>query len=90
MQLKGPVRSFNTRRMYSENGQEIVHAVIQLDNGFTRVVAFIDRARGIDGVIDLHFGNMDLVDNDWVLRAYDDMHYRHGYEELDFLRENLK
>jgi hypothetical protein len=90
MKLIGTVHTFNTKRMYAENGQEIVWAILQIDD-YRKVVAFMDRARGIDGVIDIHFGNMGLVDDRWVLRAYDDFHYRHGtYDELELLRAAAK
>lgn len=89
-ELVGEVHRFNTGRLYAVNGQEITWGVIDVyveHRISERVVAFIDHARGIDGVIDLHFGNLDLIDDRWVLRAYDDHHYHHGYEVLDCLRE---
>lgn len=75
----GKVKAFNTRRMYGAEGQRIVYAVLQLSNPYRQVVAFVDRDRGIEGVIDLHFGNLDLISDEWVLRAYDDHHWS-GYD----------
>jgi hypothetical protein len=84
MKLIKPVTAFNTKRLYTEEGQPISYAIIRRDDHKT-IVVFRDHARGIEGVIDVHFGNTDLVTNDWVLRAYDDMHYHHlSLVERDF------
>lgn len=88
MKVIGTVHTFNTRRMYAANGQEIVWAVIEVDR-FRTVVAFIDRARMIDGVIDLHVGNRELVTDQWVLRAYDDFHYYGKYDAVQVLRQQI-
>jgi len=89
MKIIGAIHTFNTRRMYAANGQEIQWAVIERPD-HSRVVFFNDTARGIDGVIDLHVGNLDLVDNDWVLRAYDDFHYHYGHDERPFFTDHVK
>jgi hypothetical protein len=88
MKLIGTIHKFNTRRMYGENGQEIVWGVVEQDDQH-RVVNFIDRARGIRGTIDLHFGNLDLLTNEWVLRAYDDFHYRGFHNTMTFFGEQV-
>jgi hypothetical protein len=86
-ELVGNVHRFNTGRMYAANGQEIVWGVVRNTETGKTVVAFKDLARGIDQVIDVHVGNLDLLTDRWVLAAYDDFHYRHGYEECRFLAE---
>lgn len=96
MQLIGKVHTFNTGRMYAANGQEIRWAVVQLEPernyepklGTRQAVAFSDTARGIAGFIELHLGNLDLIDDRWVLAAYDDHHYQHMHGNMaeQFLR----
>lgn len=83
----GALHTFNTGRQYAKDGQPIVWAVLKCSEPYGQCVVFIDQARGIDGVIDLHFGNLDLIDDRWVLRAYDDHHYRHGFELVNMLRK---
>ena len=84
MEIVGKIRRFNTRRQYTKEGQPITWAIVQNDK-VTNVV-FIDHARHIDGVIDVHFGNLDLIHDDWVLRAYDDYHYHYAMNgEIRFL-----
>lgn len=85
MKLIGTVHTFNTGRMYAADGQRIVWAIIERPDG-SRCVAFLDLARGINQVVPLHVGNLDLLTDRWVLVAYDDFHYTHGYEECEFLR----
>jgi hypothetical protein len=85
-----PVREFNTGRRYAADGQRIVWAVFGRDDPYQRVVVFFDLARGIDGCIDLHVGNLDLIDHRWVLRAYDDHHYRYNNEAFEALRRALR
>lgn len=76
--LIGKVRAFNTGRLYAADGQRISWAVFRDVNTHKTVVVFIDHSRMVDGVIDLHFGNLDLVNDGWVLRAYDDHHYHYS------------
>jgi len=82
--LVGEVREFNTGRLYAFGGQPITYAVFE--SGGKHYVVFIDHARYIEGCIELHFGNLDLVDNSWVLRAYDDHHYRYNGDAFAALR----
>ena len=90
MKIIGKIHTFNTGRPYAQNGQEIVWAVVENANG-ARVVAFIDRARQIEQVIDLHVGNLDLITDRWVLNAYDYFHYHHPRNgECNFLREQIQ
>lgn len=56
--------SFNTRRMYTSNGQEI--DAIQLDDG---QVLFVDHSRGIDGLLTCELTQAA------VMREYDSGHY---------------
>jgi len=87
MRIIGELHTFNTGRRYVADGQTIVWAIIAGEDG--QKVAFIDRARMIEGVIDLHFGNLDLVDDRWVLRAYDDHHYHADFKTQWFLRQHI-
>lgn len=80
-----PLRRFNTGRRYREDGQWIRWTVATLADG-RRVVMFVDESRFIDGVIDLHLGNLDLVDDQWVLRAYDDHHYYSNFRHAEAFR----
>jgi hypothetical protein len=89
MTIIGNVHQFNTGRHYAADGQPISWAIVQRENG-TRVVAFIDHARGIDQVIPLYVGNDDLITDRWVLNAYDNYHYTHGFYEVQALREALR
>ena len=75
--LIGRVHEFNTRRPYTTEGQRITWAIFR--GGNTTVVVFHDHSRMVQGTIDVHFGNLDLITDDWVLRAYDDFHYRADY-----------
>ncbi len=68
--LVGEVHEFNTGRRYQVDGQRIRWAVTETEAG-DREVIFEDVSRMITGAIPLFFGNMDLVTNDWVLKAYD-------------------
>lgn len=77
MKLIGKIHKFNTGRYYGDNKQPIDWGIICKDDD-KQVVVFIDRARHIDGIIDIHFGNLDLIHNDWVLNAYDHYHYYMG------------
>lgn len=88
MTIIGTVHEFNTRRAYATDGQRISWAVVENDDR-KRVVAFIDHARGIEQVIDLHHGNLDLLTDAWVLNAYDNFHYRYGGRETQALRDEL-
>ena len=90
LEVVGKIHKFNTGRLYAANSQEISWGVIRCVETGERKVAFIDHARGIDGVIPMFFGNMDLLDDAWVLRAYDDFHYTHGMFECMALREEMK
>jgi hypothetical protein len=74
MKLIGTIHRFNTGRYYSADHQPITWAVVERPTG-TRCVVFVDHARGISGTIPLHVGNLDLLTDAWVLRAYDDFHY---------------
>ena len=56
--------SFNTRRMYTSNGQEI--DAIQLDDG---QVLFVDHSRGIDGLLECELNQTA------VMREYDASRY---------------
>jgi hypothetical protein len=56
--------SFNTRRMYTSNGQEI--DAIQLDDG---QVLFVDHSRGIDGLLECELTQAA------VMREYDASRY---------------
>lgn len=78
MVIKSEVREFNTGRRYTGFGQRIRWVRIQEDNGDNAVV-FEDQDRMIFGIIPIFFGNMDLVDDRWVLNAYDDRHYRNCF-----------
>ena len=89
LEIVGSIRRFNTGRMYAANGQEIVWCVVKNTETGKYVVAFKDLARGIDQVIDVHVGNLDLLTDRWVLTAYDDFHYHHGYEEVTVLTERM-
>lgn len=89
LKILGKFRSFKTGRHYGPNGQQIDWAIVDKGEG-RRVVVFTDQDRMIDGVIDLHFGNLDLVDDRWVLRAYDDHHYHGDYDVLGFWRDALR
>lgn len=87
MQIIGHVHGFNTGRGYAKDGQRINWAIVE--DGGKRVVAFIDHARGIDQVIDLHVGNLDLITDRWVLNAYDNYHYHYGGAEVTALRNAI-
>lgn len=76
------VHQFNTGRRYTREGQRIRWA-FYCPTPSARVVLFFDRDRFISGAIDVHFGNLVLVDNDWVLRAYD----YHFYRDRDYATE---
>lgn len=66
--------SFNTRRMYTSNGQEI--DAIQLDNGR---VLFVDHSRGIDGLLECELNQAA------VMREYDSGHYKDLMLSSDFI-----
>lgn len=72
-ELVGKIHRFNTGRLYTERGQVITWAIVKHDGN--RFVVFSDEDRQIDGLIPLFLGNYDLIDNGWVLRAYDDHHW---------------
>lgn len=85
--IVGKVHEFNTGRYYGKDRQPITWAVVELEGG-GRGVAFADSARGIDGIIPLLIGNLDLVTDEWVLRAYDDFHFHPGWTQASqMLRE---
>ena len=92
MKIIGSINRFNTGRGYSANRQPIVWAVVEGSEPtvHSRVVVFIDEARTIEGAIPLYVGNLDLIDDGWVLRAYDDHHYRMDYDAVQFLRQMAK
>lgn len=88
--MLGKPHEFNTRRMYAADGQRISWAVYRNAAHHRTVVVFNDHARGIDGVVDLHFGNLDIVGDEWVLRAYDDHHWYCDFALAQQLRDDLK
>jgi hypothetical protein len=88
MNIIGKIHKFNTGRLYAKEGQPISWAIVKRDND-TLCVPFIDHARGIEQVIDVHVGNLDLIDDRWVLNAYDNYHYHYGSSECQFLRNAL-
>jgi hypothetical protein len=99
MKLIRTLHRFNTGRFYIEDRQPIAWAVLERDNATActicgryttrQCVVFRDEARWIEGVIDLHMGNLDFIDDEWVLRAYDDHHWHWGACELHFFSNLL-
>lgn len=86
MKLVGKIHRFNTGRRYGNEGQLILWAVFQQDQPYRRVVVFFDQDRHIEGCIELYIGNMDLVNDDWVLRAYDDHHWHYDGDAFVMMR----
>jgi len=89
MKLIGTIHRFNSGRLYNNDGQPITWAIIELES-HKRVVAFIDHARMIEQVIDVHVGNSALLTDAWVLNAYDNFHYHYGPAEVAFLRMQMQ
>jgi hypothetical protein len=79
LRLDGPLHRFNTGRHYAQDGQQIVWAFVRDEEDAT-YIGFLDKSRMIEGLITVHFGNRDLVDDGWVLRAYDDRHWAGCYQ----------
>jgi hypothetical protein len=90
MRIKGQIHEFNTGRRYTKEGQRIRWAIIEeVGDGGPDIVAFEDLDRGIFGCIPKFLGNDDLINDAWVLRAYDDHHWHEGfaaYEAKQLLR----
>ena len=98
MTKKDQVYSFNTGRYYGKDKQPIDWMLVDSPAGqqiapfwISYYVLFVDRGRGIAGIIPVLMGNyQDLMNNQWVLDQYDAYQYIGSNDAEERIDEALK